>query len=1022
MATQSALGSDLFDGKNYLDDDPELDFQSNQGAEAHGLHASQDWDTPSCNEQQSESHSPYENLLEQRWRELAASGTFTGFPIPADAEASYLSEKHGISGGTTASVANQLVLPGINEEIYGFHLRYELGKGAFARVFLANQGDLAGREVVLKISRIEGFEAQTLAQLQHTHVVPIYSVHQDKNLGLRAVCMPYFGGACLAKVQEKVWDGRGLPVSGRALIEALDSVAGPAPAVRGVQHADNDDAQPTAKAHLQSSHAARNTLSNLTYVQASAWIVCRLAEGLHHSHERNVIHRDIKPSNILISAEAQPLLLDFNVSQAIDCDLADITLGGTISYMSPEQLRAVIVRDVDSLKRVEHQSDIYSLGLVLYEMLNGPSPFRETVTATVELRSLKALLQERERPVPSLKSHCAIEIPWSLESIVRKSLAPDPAERYKSAAQMAEDLNRFLQDLPLKFAPELSRIEQVKKWSRRHPKLISSGIVVLLALALILPGLRLLNSTAQSLHVAQDRVAIAKAVQQARDFHEGADRALCLVNTVTPDEVTFRSGMAACDETLAIFGIVTNLDWQEGTSWQHLTASDRESVSESARELLLVLASAHVRTLPGKDTAVLTALSLLKKAEAIRDLPPSRALFLDRARYLSLLKRDVDAKKAIAQAEVTPVRTAHDLYMLASAHSRFGTKPGYREAVKLLTKAIEQSPKHYWSYFARALCQQELGETLLTVTDLGTCIGLWPESSWAYFNRGFLLDQKGQKYAAIQDYSHAIKHNPRFMSPYFNRGLVYLELRQPSEALNDFAKARDLGRQDSILDAARAMALAGLGRNDEADQLFAEVLNQNAGAAEQTAQSRSEQQIKQRIERSYAFAISHRKPEISLQIFNKILKLDPKDAKTHYGKGMLSMNAGRLQDAVGSFDAAIEAAPKFIEPLRYRAILRARMGKLTLAGADANACVDREPTNPDSLYIAACVAAISYRKLRTADIAQTAVELLRKAIACGADPERAVNDPDFSALRDLPEFRELVRLKSIKSGAAQRDT
>src|SRR5437660_10768226 len=91
-------------------------------------------------------------------------------------------------------------LPSPGDRIFHFRLGRELGRGAFARVFLAEQADLANRRVVLKCSSIEGAEPQTLAQLQHTNIVPIYSVHEDREAGLRAVCMPYFGGASLSQV------------------------------------------------------------------------------------------------------------------------------------------------------------------------------------------------------------------------------------------------------------------------------------------------------------------------------------------------------------------------------------------------------------------------------------------------------------------------------------------------------------------------------------------------------------------------------------------------------------------------------------------------------------------------------------------------------------------------------------------------------------------------------------------------------------------------------------------------------
>src|SRR5207302_7732701 len=120
-----------------------------------------------------------------------------------------------------------LGLPTVGDKLFGFHLLRELGHGAFARVFLAKQGELADRSVVLKISAIEGSEPQTLAQLQHTHIVPIYSVHEDTRAGLRAVCMPYFGGASLSRVLQSVWNKSSRPETGSILVDALQAVRAP---------------------------------------------------------------------------------------------------------------------------------------------------------------------------------------------------------------------------------------------------------------------------------------------------------------------------------------------------------------------------------------------------------------------------------------------------------------------------------------------------------------------------------------------------------------------------------------------------------------------------------------------------------------------------------------------------------------------------------------------------------------------------------------------------------------------------
>ena len=202
------------------------------------------------------------------------------------------------------------------EELFGFRLRHQLGRGAFASVYLAEQRDLACRPVVLKISATEGTEHQTLARLQHTNIVPIFSVHEDPAAGLRAVCMPYFGGATLASILERLWDRAGTTDPGRATGRGPRGgrLAGTAGA-GSEQPADGRASAPRTHEPPPETQTPLTLWRGLSYYKAVAWIAAQLAEGLHHAHQRGILHRDIKPSNILLSAEGQPLLLDFNVAQ-----------------------------------------------------------------------------------------------------------------------------------------------------------------------------------------------------------------------------------------------------------------------------------------------------------------------------------------------------------------------------------------------------------------------------------------------------------------------------------------------------------------------------------------------------------------------------------------------------------------------------------------------------------------------------------------------------------------------------------
>src|SRR5262249_4380548 len=180
-------------------------------------------------------------------------------------------------------------------------------------------------------------------------------------------------------------------------------------------------------------------LGGMSYVRAAAWVVARLAEALQHAHQRRVLHHDVKPSNILLGADGRPMLLDFNVPQNLLQEQAQVkvTVGGTIVYMAPEHLRAFCGAEADG--GVDHRADIYSLGVVLYEMLVGGKPFDQTGSYSPMLSQMAAMAQERSRCLPSLRQHRP-DIPWGLESIFRMCLAPDRDRRYRHAEHLAADL------------------------------------------------------------------------------------------------------------------------------------------------------------------------------------------------------------------------------------------------------------------------------------------------------------------------------------------------------------------------------------------------------------------------------------------------------------------------------------------------------------------------------------------------------------------------------------------------------
>lgn len=920
-----------------------------------------------------------------------------------------------------------LALPKIGDELFGFRLREQLGQGAFARVFLAEQIELAGRQVALKTSDLCGTEPQTLAQLQHTNIVPIYSVHEDAAAGIRAVCMPYFGGAALSQVLRAVWEKTEHPQYGSELDAALVSVA---TSSLLVEETDNASRQTDVTRPLtigEPSVATKNwppvatKFATFDYAHACAWIIARLAEGLQHAHDRGVLHRDIKPSNILIAGDGTPMLLDFNLAHDESQPQAQVeaTLGGTVAYMAPEHLRALNIRSRELIQAVDHRADIYGLGMVMFEMIAGHNPFDHQASYSPMPILLEAMAGERSRAVPSLRQFNN-DASWGLESVVRKCLAPIPDQRYQRAEHLAEDLDRLLDHRPLKHAPELSRLEQIQKWVRRHPRIASSTLITTAATGLLTLGGLMLAGTQAKLSAAQTRVEsaeTAEAQQHKHEFEQGTLKALCLINTHSDLQEHATEGRDVCVQTLSIYSILDDADWQKQSIWMRLNADEQRHLAEDARELLVSLAGARlqlasVSKLAASDehqseehdgTSVRReALALLDRAEAIHDLPPSAAVWRARAAILRQMGEIDAADKADQRANSIPPRTARDFHLLATAMLQSGATDRHVRAIAELEHAVRIDPRNYWSWMQKGLCHLELREHSLALADFGVCVGLWPEFAWGHFNRGFALDQIGQKLSAIADYTAALERDEDLIAAYHNRGLARLEVGQLEAALSDFDAVIAKHRGDAVNESLRGQTLERLGRHAEADIAFA--------AAGTQIDSLSDQ-VRNQLACSYGFAVYERLPVEAKRAFQRVPSSDVKYPEALYGLAMLAVKVGHLERAVELFGKALTNRPGFEEARRFRAVLLARLQQFSEAISEINTALQSAPKNGATLYAAACVTSLAAEHATTPVTKQQArqesLRFLRQALERGYG-QQAATDDDLAGLRQLPEFEKLL--------------
>jgi serine/threonine protein kinase/WD40 repeat protein len=410
-----------------------------------------------------------------------------------------------------------------------FRILREIGQGGMGIVYEARQESL-GRHVALKVlppsvSRHEAFrerfqrEARAAAGLHHTNIVPIFGVGEDQ--GVLYYAMQFIQGHGLDVVLRDVKQMRGMdprdldaaeqPTLTPARAEMARSlltgqftlcelVTSPSPAApmpvsqpgtldtppggpgarksrlpSGTEEVRRD--LPSTEPELLPRSSGFDTHSDLSnqpearYYRSIALLGVQAAQGLAHAHSQGILHRDVKPSNLLLDLQGTLWITDFGLAKTeggVDLTHSGELLG-TLRYMAPERFEG----------KADARSDLYSLGVTMYEMLTLRPPFAG--------RDRVALMGQITTDTPPAPSRLAPLLPRDLETIVQKAMARDPAARYATARELAEDLRRFLESRPIK-ARRSSAAERLGRWCRRNPTVASLAAAVALLLLVIALG------------------------------------------------------------------------------------------------------------------------------------------------------------------------------------------------------------------------------------------------------------------------------------------------------------------------------------------------------------------------------------------------------------------------------------------------------------------------------------------------------------------------------------------------------
>ncbi|QEG37278.1 serine/threonine-protein kinase [Bythopirellula goksoeyrii] len=310
-----------------------------------------------------------------------------------------------------------------------FQLLTELGSGAFAQVFLARQMSME-RLVALKISKHTGSEPQTLAQLDHQYVVRVFDQRASTSPPARLLYMEVIPGGTVFDVVKRVRSTPQKQRTGQLLLDVVDEHLG-----------SSGTARPDGSSH-------RHWLEETSWPLVVARLGAQLAEGLGYAHSRGVLHRDIKPANVLLSPEGLPKLADFNVSYnggRADEDPAE-AFGGSLAYMSPEQLQACHPVLGGSPQLVRGQSDVYSLGVMLWELLVGTRPFDDGPSDGGSLAHIQRMIDRRHyADFNAMRQALPSDCPESLRKVLMKCLASRKEERYQTADEVARELRLCLE-------------------------------------------------------------------------------------------------------------------------------------------------------------------------------------------------------------------------------------------------------------------------------------------------------------------------------------------------------------------------------------------------------------------------------------------------------------------------------------------------------------------------------------------------------------------------------------------------
>jgi|GEM_PF-4390861 len=745
---------------------------------------------------------------------------------------------------TTAADFDKLAerVPSGGQRWRDFEIIEEIGRGALSRVMLAKQTSLSGRRVVLKFAPKHLLEADKLARLQHSNIVPVFSVYEDRDF--HVFCMPYLGDQTLLDANEKTQLG-------------------------------------------SSNELEAQTLE--TFEQ--------LASAIEHAHERGILHNDIKPANVLW-ADDQPMLLDFNLA-ANAARTEEVQIGGTLPYMSPESLNGLLTGE----QCADERSDIFSLGALMFELVTGEYPFskQSTVQETLASRSQppssqRILANKVSRSFCAIIDKCLQHDPAKRYQSSTELMTDIGLQRTHFPLRHAE--NNSWKDRLDKWTRRHPRLASTTSIAIITATLITIGLTAWFARERYVRNIEVENQFADFI-AAQD--AIVPELLSAGSVFVDADSAIASAKRTlstyidldrVPTETDWRNGenysRLSRERQRIVDQDVLRLATLTSSAYQFSKQNDRREQVKRWRTVAFSAPDTQMRLLlpdeldgvAGDSTEVRELFSEAAKAETLT----ATDMFLIGA-YARSLGNSAEAKKILTAAcEQAPDDFAA-WYNLAHAHMDLGE---WDLALSRFTTCIALDPDSAMARFGRAMARMERGDSLAAVADFTTFLNMKPGEhirNCALLNRAIAYKDAGKAALALKDLDQAIEGG-------FNGSRAILVRSRVKKVLGDTkgsASDLDLGLaatpRDELGWVARGVAKMSK-QHEEAMQDFEEALRLNP-------RSRNA-----RWWIAYLLSEHLGKPNDAILILDKVVKDYPTDDVLFGGRGVLLARAERYEEAV----------------------------------------------------------------------------------------------------------------------------